>query len=116
MESHANLSFYFVVSSTLLISTLVKTSVMALSIALGAFLLPQLLTEIFQTGIINQLLHLFPIKMFNVKDLLEYLAMPQSFFTPNFFSNTSVLLIFLFMCTLVFTIINYLYTKKQQIN
>lgn len=79
-----------VVGITLLISSLTKSPFISLAISLGVFILPYLLGKIYQTGIVAKFFNLFPIKHYQVEEMLTIMENDTFFFFGSFISNVSL--------------------------
>ncbi|NQK93555.1 ABC transporter permease subunit [Streptococcus suis] len=111
------LAYHFVAlllvcSTTSLISYFTKNTFTTLSLSLGVFLLPQLLLQIFKSGIVSKLLTFCPIANIDTESLLLKLSYSETFLFSNFYLN---LFIVLFLMTLLAILFNAIIIKKQRI-
>jgi hypothetical protein len=82
----------FTVGITLFISSLARSPMSALALSLGCYLLPQLLLQVFNSGLLNRLLYLFPITHLDIRKALLILSSKGTFFLPSFMQNTILII------------------------
>lgn len=104
-----------IVGITLLISSMTKAPFISLAISLGAFFLPYLLGEIYQTGIIAKILNLFPIQHYQVEEMLTIMQTDTFFFFSGFIPNVILAICIALIIKIVADLIIYLQIKYSQI-
>lgn len=104
----------FTMGLILWISSFFKTTISAFATSLGLFFLPVLLKELFKTGVINKLLYLFTI---NFADPFVILPMLNSdrYLAYTFTLNATIILLFLGVCSVLFSILAYHHIKNWQL-
>lgn len=103
-----------IIGITLLISSLFKSPVGALLIALGLFILPLGLTYVFKNGVISEVLYLFPINNFDTEKLLSILSGKSIIFSNSIIGNYVLMLILLLFVFIVTCIITYTKINKMK--
>lgn len=102
-----------IVSITLLISSFAKSTVSALIIAVGSFFLPLGLIQIFRKGMLNELLYIFPINLYNPEKFLTVLGDKSSFILSNFSANLWLVILIFIITKFAMNTITFLSMKKK---
>ncbi len=92
-----------------------STPFISLAISLGAFFFPLLLAKVFQTGIMNKILSLFPINHYQVEEMLSKMQANTGFFFSNFTSNIIFTTCTLVIAMIIADLILYVKMKHYQV-
>jgi ABC-type transport system involved in multi-copper enzyme maturation permease subunit len=105
---------FVVIAVTLLISSVMKTPIIALSASLGLFVLPLGLIKIFKTGFLHKLLALFPINTSNTGTMLKVFGSKQLSLFGSFYQNLfSVTPLLILISVAIFVLI---YQKMKRVS
>lgn len=104
-----------IVGITLLISCMTKSPFISFAISLGAFILPYLLGNIFQTGTMNKILNLFPIQHYHMEEMLTIMKTDIFFFFDAFIPNVILTICFLLAIMIVADLIIYFKMKYSHV-
>lgn len=108
------LGLIFTILITCFISSYTKNSSTSLAISLLFYFIPWLLTLVFQSGIISQLLNLFPVVNGNVKSFVTNLSAPGQLLFNNVDANIISTLTFFVFMAIISSIVVYLHVKKEK--
>ncbi len=103
----------FVVGLTCLVSHYAKSTFTSLAVSLGVFFLPQLLVQLFKSGLINKFLTFFPIVNTTVEKMLMKLSSTDGFIFKTFFPNVFLLIVVMFISSIICFII-IIYNLRQK--
>lgn len=101
----------FIEGVTLLISAFMRSSMSALAVSLGLYILPLLLIQIFKTGLVHKILYLFPINNLNIQSTLSTLYSTNAFFFHSFFLNIGFAFVFMILIKVVMQIFCFHHMK-----
>ncbi|WP_056949987.1 ABC transporter permease subunit [Latilactobacillus fuchuensis] len=100
-------SLLMIVGITLLISAIAKTPFSAVIIATGIFFLPKGLILIFTSGVLNKLLYLLPINLYDSEKMLTLMSAKQGFFFNQFNQNFIMTICILLLTNLISNCFTY---------
>ena len=109
-------SLLFIAGLTMLVSSLCRSSFSALAISLSIFIIPQALKHLFLTGLLNKVLHLFPINNYEIEKTLQWMNRDNMFFFNSFSTNAVfALMIMIFMKVISDTILYMRMSKLRHV-
>lgn len=90
----------FTASITTFVSSMAKSPMAAFSVSLGLFFLPYFLKELIKTGIVNELLYLFPMNFASPNQILSILS-SDNFIFNSFLENSALIIISLLVVKII---------------
>lgn len=97
----------FVAASSFLISAWVKAPLSAFAAATGLYLLPALLMQALKTSSLASFFQFFPVNQSDVKQMLVWLSQKPTFLNTNFVGNFLLVLSFLLVGHVIFSLFAY---------
>lgn len=102
----------FVAGVSMFISSLCSSPFSALATSLGLFFIPQALKHVLPTGVLNKILYLFPVNIYEVDKVLLWMSREDMFFFNTFLINIGLIVIVLLGMKIVLDTITYYRMKN----
>lgn len=109
------ISLLAIVGITIYVSSITRSPFSSLIIALGLFLLPKAITQLIKRGIVYQLLNLFPINNYRIKDILSLMSSKHDFILNYFGQNIALTMGVLLAIKIVLDCVVYRRMKQYQV-